>query len=95
MKMLIDIPDEWKARIELNNRPNTIECGQLVESIWKGKILPKGKWIRWHEKVEKDGCTETILHCKCSECNTEYDPYSSQFINYCPICGARMEDQNG
>ena len=42
MKMLIDISDEWKERIEYNRRPNIIECGQLVESIWKGKILQKG-----------------------------------------------------
>lgn len=42
MKVVIDIPDEWKTRIECNRRPNTIECGELVESIWKGEILPKG-----------------------------------------------------
>lgn len=42
MKVVIDIPDEWKTRIEYNRRPNTIECGELVESIWNGKILPKG-----------------------------------------------------
>lgn len=42
MKVVIDIPDEWKTRIEYNRRPNTIECGELVESIWKGKMLPKG-----------------------------------------------------
>lgn len=41
MQIVIDIPDEWKTRIEYNQRPNTIECGELVESIWKGKILPK------------------------------------------------------
>ena len=41
MQIVIDIPDEWKTRIEYNQRPNTIECGELVESIWRGKILPK------------------------------------------------------
>ena len=41
MQIVIDIPDEWKTRIEYNRRPNSIECGELVESIWKGKILPK------------------------------------------------------
>ena len=42
MQIVIDIPDEWKTRIECNRRPNTIECMELVESIWKGKMLPKG-----------------------------------------------------
>lgn len=42
MKIVIDIPDEWRVRIEYNRRPNTIECGELVESIWKGEMLPKG-----------------------------------------------------
>lgn len=42
MKVVIDIPDDWKISIECNRRPNSIECGQLVASIWKGKILPKG-----------------------------------------------------
>lgn len=42
MQVVIDIPDEWKTRIECNRRPNSIECGELIESIWKGKILPKG-----------------------------------------------------
>ena len=42
MQIVIDIPGEWKTRIEYNRRPNTIECGELVESIWRGKILPKG-----------------------------------------------------
>jgi len=41
MKIVIDISDEWKTRIEYNRRPNTIECGELVASIWRGKILPK------------------------------------------------------
>lgn len=88
MKMLIDIPDEWKARIELNNRPNTIECGQLVESIWKGKILSKGKWI-------KKGTTYGSL-CypirECSRCGYEY----SMTVNfkYCPNCGDKKEENN-
>lgn len=42
MKVVIDIPDDWERRIKCNIRPNTIECGEFVESIWKGKMLPKG-----------------------------------------------------
>lgn len=51
-----------------------------------------GRWIRWYEVIESaDGkSTDHIPHCKCSECNCEYDTYSAQFIKYCPECGAKM-----
>ena len=39
-----------------------------------------GHWIRWYETVEHKTCTENIPHCKCSECNKEYNPYTSNFI---------------
>lgn len=53
-----------------------------------------GRWIRWYEVIESaDGkSTDHIPHCKCSECGTEYEPHSSQFIKYCPNCGAKMEE---
>lgn len=53
---------------------------------------PTGRWIRWYEVIESaDGkSTDHIPHCKCSECGTEYDPHSSQFIKYCNECGAMM-----
>lgn len=52
-----------------------------------------GRWIRWYEVIESaDGkSTDHIPHCKCSECNCEYDAYSAQFIKYCQSCGAKME----
>lgn len=53
-----------------------------------------GHWIRWYEEVEHKTCTENIPHCKCSECNKEYNPYSSFFIKYCSQCGAKMEGEN-
>lgn len=56
---------------------------------------PVGKWIRWHEIVETKTCTDYIPHCKCSECNTEYDPHSAKFVKFCYECGARMEEEDG
>ena len=53
-----------------------------------------GHWIRWYEEVEHKTCTENIPHCKCSECNKEYNPYSSFFIKYCSQCGAKMEGES-
>ena len=54
---------------------------------------PTGHWIRWYEEVATDKSTSHIPHCKCSKCDTHYDPYSSRFIKFCPNCGARMVEQ--
>ena len=56
---------------------------------------PKGHWIRWYETLEDANCVEHIPKCKCSECGKEYDPHSSQFINFCQKCGADMRQQRG
>lgn len=51
----------------------------------------KGEWVRWYEDIQRGShYTEHIPHCKCSQCDKEQDPYSSQFINFCPNCGADM-----
>lgn len=50
-----------------------------------------GHWVRWYEEIQRGThYTEDIPHCKCSECNKEYDPYVSRFIKYCSQCGAKM-----
>lgn len=49
-----------------------------------------GHWVCWYETNEYKKYTEHIPHCKCSECNKEYDSHSAQFIKYCPNCGAKM-----
>lgn len=51
----------------------------------------KGHWIRWYEIIEQEHCTIHDPHCKCSECNQEYEPYIASLFNYCPNCGAKME----
>ena len=53
-------------------------------------IRPKGEWIRWYEIIKYENYEEHDPHCKCSKCNCEVDSYSSQFINFCPTCGADM-----
>lgn len=66
-----------------------IGVGMAYEQVSTEKT---GQWIRWYEVIESaDGkSTDHIPHCKCSECNCEYDTYSAQFIKYCPECGAKM-----
>lgn len=56
------------------------ECGKMRT----------GHWVRWYEIIEEESCTIHDPHCKCSECDKEYDPYISQFIKYCSNCGAKM-----
>ena len=64
---------------------------ELLDNEHKVKV---GKWIRWHEEITTDNAViEYKPHCKCSECNKEYDSYSTLFMNYCPNCGARMEKE--
>ena len=85
MRMVIDIPDEWKTRIELNMRPDSIECGELVESIWRGKIFPTGIW-EYKDVVDDKRC---VLSCSnCGHMNFSYG------TPYCPNCGAKMEVEN-
>jgi len=65
----------------------------FVEQLPSVSTKKTGRWIHWYEVIESaDGkSTDHIPHCKCSECNYEYDTYSAQFIKYCPNCGAKME----
>lgn len=52
-----------------------------------------GKWERWTDRVEHSRGVEYIPRCRCSECETEYDPHTASFMNFCPNCGARMESE--
>lgn len=72
-----------------------LSMGQVVRSIHTLPSVklqePKtGHWVRWYEIIEEENCTIHDPHCKCSECDKEYDPYTSQFIKYCSNCGAKM-----
>ena len=79
MKIVIDIPDEWKTRIEHNRRPNTIECGELVESIWKGEMLIPQEPI-WEKN--------SIPGPYCPECNEKILTLNAK---YCHNCGQAID----
>ena len=54
----------------------------------------RGEWIRWVVDIEDETGVSYIPHAKCSNCGTEQDSYTSQFINFCPNCGAYMAKEN-
>lgn len=47
-----------------------------------------GKRGRWRKRIF-DICNRIIIGYRCSECNTTWDAET----NYCPHCGANMEEQ--
>ena len=67
------------------------DCLSMLPSV---QPIRKGHWIRWREDFEyiERGVTESVPHCQCSECKKEYDPHTTQFINFCPNCGADMRE---
>lgn len=54
----------------------------------------EGEWIRWVVDIEDDTGVSYIPHSKCSNCGTEQDSHTTQFINFCPNCGAYMAKEN-
>lgn len=66
------------------------ECGARYGKLLKEKTA---YWIRWYEGVEHDKWDEFIPHCKCSECNKEYDPHLIKSIKYCSNCGRKMVEK--
>lgn len=49
-----------------------------------------GEWITQYEIIRNPYSEEHNPHTKCSECNFRVDTHSSQFMNFCPNCGADM-----
>lgn len=46
---------------------------------------PKGKWI--------DDSKEDSYYANCSHCNYQIDThYERGYLNYCPNCGAKMQE---
>ena len=68
----------------------------LIEDLPSVNPQKTGHFVRWYEVEEKKNGEEHIPHCKCSECGTAFDPYTSNFIKYCFMCGAKLsENQTG
>ena len=69
------------------SKPTGIKFYEVLEQ----EPTKTGHWVRWYEIIEQEHYT--ILHCKCSGCNREYDPYIASSFNYCPNCGVKIVEQ--
>jgi len=88
MKISEIITDKYKLRI-----PPTVYYELLADVVEvEEEQEPKtGHWVYTRNERKGDGFTEVYYpYCKCSECGMKQDTYSSQFINFCPNCGAKM-----
>ena len=82
--------DALEALNTINGTAELDKAFEVIENL-PSVTQKSGKWIRWREEIQRGThYTENVPHCKCSECDTEYDTYASRFINYCPNCGAKM-----
>lgn len=74
--------------LEAIAHPDTYTCGEAkiaIESIPIADVQPV-KHGKWGDSIAKYG----ILRHKCSVCNK----YSHMAYNYCPNCGAKMENKD-
>ena len=94
-------PERKNAETEMvvahcNVKENAELIARIMDCDVDGEIYQerkKGKWIRWYETKEDATGTEYIPHCKCSECNTEYNPVRSKSVSFCCVCGADMRGE--
>lgn len=65
----------------------------IVENAPPVDAVPvrRGHWVKWFEQIYDSFGVAFAPHCKCSECNIEYDSYNANRMNFCPNCGARMD----
>ena len=59
-------------------------CAKFVEEFEDYEPIRHGRWIK--EKSVGDCCY------KCSECGFIRDAYLLEIDNYCPECGAKMDE---
>ena len=79
MKIVIEIPDEVKHKIDKNLNACDLDIYDCVMTATKnGTPLPKGHWILKEDK-----------HYYCSECND----MGVDYWDYCPNCGADMRGE--
>jgi hypothetical protein len=61
-------------------------CDVIRRTLEEAKQERTGRWIEYD-----------ISHCECPCCHVEWSYFDNEVecFNYCPNCGARMEEDNG
>lgn len=81
IELVIRIDEEdfeiMKHNIAVNNPLCPLSQEEMVSKIANGIPLPKGHWI------------EGNYHIRCSACGEDY---TYGLRNYCPNCGAKMQE---
>ena len=73
-------------------------CKVITEAVKEGEDNHniKGKWEMTYKGMRKDvntGLMISVYNCKCSVCDWETGNQGTRF-NYCPNCGAKMDEVN-
>ena len=87
MKIVIDISenDYWLAC----NHPEAL-IGVYAQAIKNGTPLPKGHWIK-HNTPNNTYYDCSLCGC-VAPCTETADSYLWKLSNFCPDCGAKMEN---
>lgn len=71
------------------SRSCDVNYAQIMEFIDKlPSVTPQPKMGRWVKTIGENGVTSAL---RCSECGFEDNRY--ELFNYCPECGAKMENE--
>lgn len=85
-----------KQQIEPECMRRIFEANELaIEALKLHPQRSKGRWINDQEHYKKLGVSPSISGPHwwwCSECDFGLDNNQLRYANYCPNCGAKMED---
>lgn len=85
-----ELAEKYKGFAEENG---VLDCALSVITYLEGEGLLTGKAHLeiWHKEIETELGTEHDPHYSCSQCKTEIDPKLAKFVNYCYVCGSKIE----
>ena len=84
----ISMKDEYAVKVERASLKVYRETLNALPSAQPER--ESAKFIRWMECKKTDKYISYTPHCKCSKCGNEL---LIEAINYCYMCGARMEGE--
>lgn len=98
MRIVIDMPEEYRNLYETEKCKSkfdslaTNEFGYVLRKAFEnGTPLPKGHWIK-HNTPNNTYYYDCSL-CGCvAPCTETADSYLWKLSNFCPDCGAKMEN---